>query len=72
MILFDSARQPEHPAGALSVSKKCFTHFFEDLHSRTGRSAITGASPALATLGKCKHLLSLVGASASLMQAALP
>ena len=51
-----------------SVSTKCYRHFVEVLHSLTGHSAITGTSPALAMLGKCKHLLSLVGASASLVQ----
>ena len=52
---------------AFIVSKKCFRHFFEGLHSVTVCSAIT-AEAALATLGKCKHLLSLVGASASLVR----
>ena len=43
------------------------------MRSVTGRSAITEHSSVTATLGKCKHLLSLVGASASLTrQAVLP
>ena len=38
------------------------------MHSFTGHSAITEQSTALATLGKYKYLLSLVGASASLIE----
>ena len=51
----------------LCVSKKCFWHFFEGLHSCTGRSTSI-ANALLVTLGKCEHLLSLVGASASLVR----
>ena len=50
------------------MSQKWLLPLLGVMHSFAGHSAITEQSTALATLGKYKYLLSLVGASASLIE----